>query len=457
MGLNQIDVRKLIDDHPFGRYQVLVTAMCALVVFFDGFDTQAIGYVAPAVVKTLHVSRQSLGPVFSAGLMGLMFGAFIGGPVSDRFGRKPVLLSGMVWFCLMSLLTARAHSIDSLLALRFLTGLGLGCVMPNAIALTSEFAPERVRATAVMVMFCGFSLGAALGGLLSAALIKDFGWQSVFVAGGLLPLLVAVAAWRYLPESPRFLIVKKANSDQIRAVLRKLDPSIGNDAVFTMGEHSHTAPRSPVLMLFAERRSVLTLLLWVIFFMSLLDLYFLSSWLPTMISDTGIAVDSAALITSMLQLGGTLGTLTLGRLFDKVPPFRALAVVYLLAALFIVLVGVSGTSVVALVLSIFGAGFCVVGGQIGANALAARAYPTAIRGTGVGWALGVGRAGSVLGPIIGGALLSIHWETRNLFMLASVPVLVASCASLAIACVMRHANRDASPADSILTGESFKS
>jgi AAHS family 4-hydroxybenzoate transporter-like MFS transporter len=454
MGLQQIDVRRLIEDRPFGRYQMFVTAMCALIVFFDGFDTQAIGYVAPAVVQSLHVTRQALGPVFSAGLVGLMVGALIGGPVSDRFGRKPVLLGGMVWFSLMSLLTAQAQSIDSLLVLRFLTGLGLGCVMPNAIALTSEFAPDRARATAVMVMFCGFSLGAALGGLMSAVLIRDFGWQAVFVAGGVLPLLVAFAAWRYLPESPRFLLVRNASRDRILAIARKLDPRIEDNAVFTTGEPEHKTPKSSVRMLFAERRGALTLLLWIIFFMSLLDLYFLSSWLPTLIHDTGLAVDSAALITAMLQVGGTVGTLTLGRIFDRAPPFRALAVVYLLAAVFIGLVGLSGASVFALVASIFGAGFCVVGGQIGANALAARAYPTAIRGTGVGWALGVGRAGSVLGPIIGGVLLSVHWETRSLFMLAAVPVLVASLAALAISRSMRHANRGAQAASNALARES---
>lgn len=426
-----VNVRECINERPFGRYQLLVAGLCALVVFLDGFDTQAIGYVAPAIIKDFGVSRASLSPVFSASLVGLMFGALIGGPVSDRFGRRPVLLGGMIFFGIMSLLTVLANSVESLLVLRLLTGLGLGCVMPNAIALTSEYAPERVRATAVMVMFCGFSLGAALGGLVAAVMIKDFGWQSVFVAGGILPLLGAVAVWRWLPESVRFLVLNGGDKRRIAAIMQKIDPAFsGRTVQFVADEHKET--KSPVKQLFAEKRTLLTSLLWVVFFMSLMDLYFLSNWLPTVINDAGIPVGSAALITAMLQIGGTVGTLVLGRVFDKVSPFLALSVIYLLAAAFIVSVGFAGASPGALVVTIFGAGFCLVGGQIGANALAAKAYPTSIRATGVGWSLGIGRIGSVLGPVIGGMLLSMHLDMRQLFLIGAVPVFIAGIAALVI-------------------------
>jgi AAHS family 4-hydroxybenzoate transporter-like MFS transporter len=407
----------------------MVTALCALIVFLDGFDTQAIGYVAPAIIKSFGVSRSSLSPVFSASLVGLMLGALIGGPVSDRFGRRPVLLIGLLFFGVMSLLTATAESVQSLLILRLLTGLGLGCVMPNAISLTSEFAPERVRSTAVMVMFCGFSLGAALGGVASAVLIKDFGWQSVFIVGGILPCVAAVVAWRYLPESVRFLVVNNAPKERVVQILRKIDPNVNAAATIGVGDDEHTKHKFPIKELFTDGRSILTLLLWVVFFMSLMDLYFLANWLPTLINDAGIPASSAALITTMLQVGGTVGTLLLGRVFDKMSPFRALAVIYLLAAVFIVAVGRAGTSVPILMATIFGAGFCVVGGQIGANALAARSYPTAIRATGVGWSLGIGRVGSIIGPIVGGVLLSLQWDMRELFLVAAIPAFIASVAA----------------------------
>ncbi|PTE01087.1 MFS transporter [Pandoraea apista] len=438
MPIHRIDLRALIDERPFGRYQVFVTALCALIVFLDGFDAQAIGYVAPAIVHALNIERSALSPVFSASLVGLTLGALIGGPVSDRVGRRPVLIAGMLIFGAMSLATALAQSVTSLLVLRLATGVGLGCVMPNAIALTSEFAPERVRSTAIMVMFCGFSLGAALGGLAAAGLIRDFGWQSVFVVGGVLPLVAALVAWRSLPESPRFLIVRAKDPARLRGVLRKLAPDLPADAQIDGGVDLHAAARTGVGALFADKRARITLLLWVIFFMSLMDLYFLSSWLPTVIHDAGIALDTAALITSMLQIGGTLGTLTLGRVFDRVSPFKALGAVYLCAAVCVVLVGLAGTSVSVLGATIFGAGFCVVGGQIGANALAARTYPTAIRGTGIGWALGIGRLGSIVGPIVGGVLLALHWDPQHLFMIAALPVFLASVAAFMISVGARY-------------------
>src|SRR6266446_9596245 len=189
-----VNVQEFIDGRKLSGFQVRVFALCALIVLIDGFDTQAIGYVAPAIVRSWHVDRAALTPVFSAGLFGLMIGALSFGPIADRFGRKPVLVLCTLFFGLMSLLTVTADSLSSLIALRFLTGLGLGGAMPNAIALTSEYAPKRVRATAVMTMFTGFSLGAAVGGGVAAALISRFGWQSVFVLGGTFPLLLAAAS-----------------------------------------------------------------------------------------------------------------------------------------------------------------------------------------------------------------------------------------------------------------------
>lgn len=439
MASPRIDIRTFIDERPFSRYQLLVVALCTLIVFLDGFDTQASGFVAPAISKEFLISRAELSPVFSASLVGMMLGALAGGPVSDRFGRRPVLLAGLFYFGVMSLLTALAPDVKWLLILRLMTGLGLGCVMPNAIALTSEFAPERVRATTVMLMFCGFSLGAALGGFVAAALIRDLGWQSVFIVGGVLPCLAAVAAWYLLPESPSFLVVRNAPKARVLRILRKFGTPIADDAVFTVRADEKQSQKSPVRQLFAEKRAWLTVLLWIVFFMSLMDMYFLANWLPTVISDTGVPVESAALITSMLQIGGTVGTLVLGRVFDRVSPFRALAAIYLLAAVFIVLVGGAGQSVPMLVVTIFGAGFCVIGGQIGANALAAQSYPTAMRVTGVGWALGIGRAGSVVGPVVGGLLLSQQWEVKHLFMVAAVPVVIASVASFAISLSKRQA------------------
>ena len=431
------DVQELIDSRRVGGFQVIVAALCALVVLIDGFDTQAIGYVAPAIVRSWHVDRAALTPVFSAGLFGLMLGALAFGPVADRFGRKPVLLFCALFFGLMSLATATAQSVQSLTMLRFITGLGLGGAMPNAIALTTEYAPRRVRATTVMIMFCGFSVGAALGGIAAASLITHFGWKSVFVLGGIVPCLAFPFLAARLPESIRYLVVRGGGRDRVAAILNRIDPGavFAADTTFTVEEHE--AKGFIVGQLFAEGRGVFTTLIWVVFFMSLLDLYFLTNWLPTIIHDAGIPVSRAALITSMYQVGGTAGTLLLGRLFDRFSPFLMLALTYLAAGVFVLLIGTTGTSIGALVLTVFGAGFCVVGGQIGANALTANSYPTAIRSTGVGWALGIGRIGSIVGPVVGGLLLSLHWAVRQIFLVAALPVLIAALAAFCISFLRR--------------------
>jgi len=370
-------------------------ALCAMVTFTDGFDTQAIGYVAPAIVKAFGVDRTALAPVFAVGLFGLMLGALAFGPIADRVGRKPVLVFCTAFFGVCSLLTTRATTVNELFYFRFITGLGLGGALPNAIAITTDLAPARLRATTVMVMFCGFSIGAAVGGFMAASLLTRYGWPAVFVAGGIGPLVVALLVLGYLPNS-----------------------------------RTPRPERLPVAQLFESGRSSMTILLWIVFFMSLLDLYFVTNWLPTLINDSGIALDRAVLVTAIFQLGGTVGTLTLGQLFDRLPPFRVLAATYLVAAALVAAIGLVAASIDALFIVAFGAGFCIVGGQTGANALTATAYPAGIRATGVGWALGIGRIGSIVGPLVGGLLLALKWETHDLFFVAAVPVLVASACAL---------------------------
>jgi AAHS family 4-hydroxybenzoate transporter-like MFS transporter len=385
----------------FSRDRLFLVALCAMVTFTDGFDTQAIGYVAPAIIKAFGVDRTALAPVFAAGLIGLMLGALAFGPVADRIGRKPVLVLCTAWFGVASLLTTQADTVGALFYFRFITGLGLGGALPNAIAITTDLAPPRVRATTVMVMFCGFSIGAAVGGLMAAGLLARYGWPSVFLAGGIAPIAVAALLIVFLPSD------RPARAREETA-------------------------RLPIWELFQSGRATTTILLWVVFFMSLLDLYFVTNWLPTLINDSGVALDRAVIVTALFQLGGTVGTLTLGRLFDRLPPFRVLGATYFAAAVLVATIGVVGTSIAALIVTAFAAGFCIVGGQTGANALTATIYPAAIRATGVGWALGIGRVGSIIGPLVGGLLLALKWETRDLFFVGAIPVLIGSVCALLI-------------------------
>lgn len=428
-----LDVAQFIDEQPVGIFQIGLLLTCAAVLILDGFDTTAIGFVAPSLAKEWGLTKGTLGPVFSAGLFGLMIGALVFGPLADRIGRKKIIIFSTLAFGIGALVTACVQDINALLAIRFLTGLGLGGAMPNTVAMTSEFSPHRRRATMVMIMFCGFSVGAALGGLLAAALIPKFGWRSVFIVGGVAPLLLVPILALKLPESVRFLALTRRANERVAQLLGLINPK----AVFAPGTqfvvHEPRLAGIPVLHLFKEKRAQVTLLLWVVFFMSLLDLYFLTNWLPTVLNDLGASVSQAAVIGSMLQVGGVVGTFALGSVIDRFS-FRALALVYFIAVFAVGAIGQFEHSVVFVTTAIFAAGFCMVGGQIAANALAATFYPTSIRATGVGWALGIGRIGSIVGPLVGGALLAAKWSTGSVFMAAATAAL---CAALAALCLSR--------------------
>lgn len=432
-----IDVPDLIDQQKVSGFQIRVLALCAAVVFMDGFDAQAIGYVAPSISKLWGLPPGALKDVFAAGLIGLMLGALIFGPVADRIGRKGVIIFCTLAFGVCTLLTVTSGSVKSLLFWRFVTGFGLGGAMPNAIALTAEYSPHRSRATMIMVMFCGFSLGSALGGIFAAQLISRFGWTGIFWLGGLLPLALAPLLVFALPESIRLLALRGREDGHIRNIFLRINPALrfGPESRFTA--HEERLSGFAVRHLFRDARAVGTVLLWVMFFMNLLNLYFLANWLPTVINNAGLSVEMAMIITSLLQIGGMVGVLSLGWLIDRFSPFRVLAGAYLVAGFFIGCIGFSGSTIGFIIPAVFGAGFCIVGAQIGVNAMAAAFYPTSIRSTGVGWALGIGRIGSIIGPWVGGLILSLQWQTSSLFLTAVGPALCAALAAFIMASIYR--------------------
>ena len=439
---NAISVAGIIDHTRIGRLQWAAISLCGLVALLDGFDNQAIAFVAPLVAADLHLAMSEFGPIFGSGLFGLMVGTLTFGPVADRVGRKPVIVLSVATFGVLTLLTPMAHTVGSLATLRFLAGVGLGGALPNVIALTSEYAPQAKRATMVSLMFCGIPLGAVLGGLLSTYLMVRYGWRSVFYVGGTLPLLLLPFLLVLLPESLAFLVARNASNGRILPLLRRLNPDANypHDTVCVVPERP--AQGSPVSQLFREGRAPVTLLLWLTFFCNLLVMFFLISWLPTVMRQTYAAVEQAALATVVLNAGGVTGGLVLGRLIDKRVPFTFVSVAYAAGA---VMTGVLGftahTNIVTFMVSIYAAGILMLGLQFCMNAIAASYYPTHLRSTGVGWALGVGRTGSVVGPIIGGVLIGLGWSTERLFVAAAIPALLASLSVFLVGVQTRRARQ----------------
>lgn len=430
----QVDVQQLIDASRFSPYQFLIAFLCFVIIAIDGFDTAIIGFIAPSLRSEWQLLPQQLAPLLSAGLVGLAVGSFVAGPLGDRIGRKTILVLSVFFFGIWSLASAYTDSLLWLTVFRFLTGLGLGGAMPNAITLTSEYSPQRSKSTIVTIMFCGFTIGSGLGGVLAAHMIPEYGWRSVLLFGGYVPIACAVLLIFLLPESVRFLVLRRPGSDAIQRTLRRIVPSADlAGATFVIPEVAAATRKSPVAQLFAAPLKFGTLALWAAFFMSLLIVYLLTNWLPTLFKDAGFPIAKAALVSAMYQVGGTVGAIVIGRAMDKFNPYRVLGIAYLTSIVFIVLIGFQYTDLVILNLAVAGVGFCVSGSQIGANALAAAFYPTSNRVTGVSWALGVGRCGAILGSMMGGALMGAGMGFSNIILLLAIPALLASLSIFAMA------------------------
>jgi MFS transporter, AAHS family, 4-hydroxybenzoate transporter len=422
-----IDIPALIDSHPVSSFQKWILLLVGCAVVMDGFDVQAMGFVAPAIVQAWGIDKAALGPVFGAGLFGMLVGSLVLSICADRIGRRPVLLGATVFFALCMLATAFTHTLNQLLAMRFITGIGLGGIMANASALASEYSPHRRRVTLMMWVSCGFTGGAVLGGLISAVLIPLGGWQAVFVFGGVVPLVIAALMWRYMPESMQFLVLRGRKLDRVHVWLQRIAPEVRIGPGTRYVVHEAKQDGAPVAELFRAGRGAATLLLWGINFMNLLNLFFLANWLPTIATEAGYSGGTAVLVGTLLQVGGVVGTVAMGPLIDRIGFYRVLVPVFAIAVLTIGVIGQPALPLALLLAVVTVSGFCVVGAQPALIALASSVYPTTVRATGMGWSLGIGRAGSIVGPVLAGWLIGLHWTNSALFIAAAVPALL-SCA-----------------------------
>jgi AAHS family 4-hydroxybenzoate transporter-like MFS transporter len=425
-----VDVKAFIDQRGLSPMQWLLLVLCFFVVAVDGMDVAIMGFLAPSILQEWHASRASFGLVMSAAPIGLVLGALVAGPASDRIGRKTVLTASVFLFGVFTIGTAFTQDLAGMAALRLLTGLGLGAAMPNSTTLLSEYVPQRSRSLLIAVMFTGFNLGSGTVGFIAAWLIPQYGWRSVLLVGGALPLLMVPLLLVLLPESARFMVIRRQAAARIGAVLGRIC-----GASFPPGTEFHAPEppvqsRRPIGVLFSQGYSLMTIALWVTYFMGLLVIYLLTGWLPTLIKDAGLPVSTAATITAMFQIGGTVGAILVGWAMDRTVPTRVIAAAYALGAVCIVCLGVGGALSASLVVFVAAAGFFMSGAQTGLNAFAPTCYPTLARATGVSWMLGMGRFGSITGSMVGGILLSLGWGFTTIIPLLAIPALLAGLAVL---------------------------
>ena len=434
----KINVSQRVLDSELGSFQWGIIVLCTLCLIMDGFDVQAMGYVAPVLIREWGVPNSALGPVFSAALVGVLIGSLGCSMLADRFGRRPLLIAGSLYFAVLTLITAQANTINEMLAIRFIAGIGLGGMMPNAMALVGEYSPKKNRIMILMIVGTGFTAGAALGGFMAFWLIPAFGWRAVFYFGGIIPLVLAALMLKYLPESMQYLVVRGKSRATIRKWLMRMEPQAAapaESAEYVVQEEKLEGV--PVQHLFREGRTLTTLLLWVVNFMNLLNLYFLASWIPTVVRDAGYTQRMAVVAGTLVQIGGTIGPFVTTRFINRFGFVPTLSVSFLFASLSISTIGQPGLSVGMLFAAIFFAGWCVVGGQPGINSLAALFYPTYLRSTGIGWGLGIGRVGAIVGPFVGGQMMALHWTNRELFFAAAVPAFISAVVTFSLRFVMK--------------------
>jgi AAHS family 4-hydroxybenzoate transporter-like MFS transporter len=421
-----IHVPDIINGKKVGAFQYRIAFLCGLVMFLDGFDTQAISYMAPLIAREWNLSREMLGFIFSSALTGLMAGYLVLSPLSDRFGHRRMLLVSTVTFALFTLVTVFASSATEVIALRFLAGVGLGAAIPSAVALTSEYSPKRLRASFVLAIYCGFSLGFVAAGVAAALLLPIYGWRSLLWVGALAPLVLALVLFFRLPESLEFLVRNGADHNRIWSLLRRVDPRLtkaAEAAGFTTDQEDR---RSAVRGIFQSGRGAGTLLLWLVFIINLAEFYALQSWLPTILTSLNYSISTIALATSLTTTGGIVAAFVVGPAMDRLGSYGSLGIVYVGGVIFVALMGTALTRPEWLLTAAFFAGFCVSGGQKSIIALAAVFYPTPVRSTGVGWALGIGRIGGIGGPWLFGMLLGWHLTPAGAFYTASMPLLLAA-------------------------------
>lgn len=433
---NTFDVNRFLDSRSIGRAHIVTVVLLILTMVVDGYDIFLVGIVLPFLANDLGIAPAALTIVAVVQQFGLLLGNFVIGPIADRYGRRVTLLTCLAVFGALTLVAPFASTVPEFVVLRFVTGVFLSGVIPNAIALVSEIMPTRVRATFVSITFAGFTMGTTVIGAPVVKWLVPYGWEYAFVAGGVLPLALVAVLYFALPESLRFLAAHAPRDPRIPRQLRRLDPGLelDGDEVFVARGAETGAGKVPILMLFRDGRAATTLLLWVGFHMAFIVSNLMGTWRNQVLTDGGLTLNQIASIMFFPGIAGVIGTLTSGYVMDRLGPTRVLPVY--LAGASVAMASIAFLELPSLwtMLAFVVYGYFSNGGLSGLNALASITYPSQVRATGVSWAHAAGRAGSMVGPALGGAMIASGFGVTGVFLVTAIPQL---CAGLAILVMWR--------------------
>jgi AAHS family 4-hydroxybenzoate transporter-like MFS transporter len=420
-----IQVSRLLDERGLSAFQIKLIAWSFFIVLIDGYDIAAIAFAAPSLAKEWALKPGALGPVFSASLIGILFGSAIFGWVGDRYGRKTALVGSNLLFGVFTLAAAYSSNLDQMFWLRLLAGLGIGGVIPNVVAINAESAPRKLRATLAIIAVGCVPLGGAIPGFVTAALVPQYGWQILFQIGGIVPIIIALVAMIGLPESIKYMALHESQRRKMESAIKAIRPDyqVPANAKFVIEDEKQYPGFNPGY-LFRDGLALITPLLWLLFALNLMGYFFLISWTPTLMTAVKLPPATAALAGAMLQVGGTVGALVLCWWLQR-HRFLAIAIMFAIAVPVVGSIGFAGlTSKAALLTATFFAGFFVLGIQSGINVVGALIYPTSLRANGSGWELGIGRIGSIVGPIVGGLLIGLPVE--QLYMWSALPFVIGT-------------------------------
>jgi AAHS family 4-hydroxybenzoate transporter-like MFS transporter len=425
-----VDTDALINASKVGSLQLLIGLLggCALLV--EGFDTSVIGYIAPQLTKLWQVPASTLGTILTADMVGLLLGYLFLSPLSARFGHKRMVVACTAAFGALTFLTISSTSVAMLIGFRFLTGIGVGGAMPSAVALTGEYFPERMRSTSITLIYIGFSLGQIAAGVVANLLLEPFGWRAVLAFGGIGTLILSGMFVFVLPESLEYLINRGNDRPRAVSILARLAPQLSISPTTRLIAGAQGARKVTVGQLLEQGRALGTGFIWAGMFMNLMIYFFLQKWLTQLLVIVGLPQATAITATTVGLAGGIVAAFIIGPLMDRFGPYMVVSGLFAVSAISVVVMAQvlsSPAPMVIIAVSLF-VGFCLSGGQKANNALSVHFYPTALRGTGLGWSLGIGRIGGVIGPFLAGVLLTAGWTPAELFYAASVPMLAGAIA-----------------------------